>query len=225
MENKKSKKKRAHLFNPKLFPMDLARILCAPAPAFFNIKKIYTSEKAKKKLKGGMIIVANHTCIKDPLMISCCFWYRRMFHLTAEAVMAKKIKALALKGVGCIKINRNICDIESVRKAVDIVKKGHVLTIFPQGGIKADEDINSIKSGVVLMAMQAKSPIVPCYIHNKKDKNDHNCIVIGEPIELFSKSGIAGLHDINKCASDVIEKMAECKAVFEQTRSDLNGNN
>ena len=219
MRNKKTGKTKAKLFNLKLFPMDLARILCSAVPPFFRIKKIYTSDKAKKKLRGGMIIAANHTCIKDPLLLCCCFWYRRLFHLTAEAVMEnKKLVGFLLKGLGCIKINRNIYDIESVRKAVEVVKKGHVLTLFPQGGIQTEDDINAIKSGVILMAMQAKVPVVPCYIHNKAEKGDRNCIVIGEPLELFGGDGIKGIQDINKYAHDVLEKMAECKTIYEETR-------
>lgn len=223
MENKKRKK--AWLFNIKHFPMDLARICCAFAPAFFNIKKIYVNENARKKIKGGMFIAGNHTCIKDPLMVSCCFWYRRMFHLTAEAVMENKLIGMLLKGVGCIKIDRNICDIESIKKAVGIVSRGHVLAIFPQGGIKNENDINSIKSGIILMAMQAKAPILPCYIHNKAKKGDRNCIVIGEPLEFFSDNTIPSMQSINEYAQQVLEKMTECKKIYEEYEENKNGKN
>lgn len=225
MKDKNQKKKRARLFNLKLFPMDFARILCSFAPLFFGIKKIYTSDKAKKKLRGGMILSANHTCIKDPLLLCACFWYRRMFYLTAEAVMdRKKIRGLLLKGLGCIKINRDIYDIESIRVAADVVKKGHVLALFPQGGIQAKDDIESIKSGIILLAMQSRVPIVPCYIHNKAEKKDRNCIVIGEPIDLFEKSSFPALKDINNYAQIVMEKMAECKTIYEELRRESNGN-
>ena len=222
MENEKNTKiKKAKLFNIKHFPMDLARILCSAVPAFFNIKKLYVSDKAKKKLRGGMIVVANHTCIMDPLLLCACFWYRRLFYLTAEAVIEnKKIVGFLLKRLGCIKIDRNIHDIESVREAVKIVKEGHLLALFPQGGIKTEDDINNIKAGVILMAMQSKVPVLPCYIHNKQDKNDRNCIVIGEPIELFDGKAVPSLKDINNYAQIVMEKMSECKEFYEKSRRD-----
>lgn len=219
MNNKKQNKKRASFFNIKLFPMDLARILLWFAPMFANIKKIYATDKAKKKLRGGMIIAANHTCIKDPLLLCACFWYRRMFYLTAEAVMERrKIRGLLLKGLGCIKINRDIYDIESMRKATDILKKGHVLALFPQGGIKEQDSIESIKSGIILLAMQSRVPIVPCYIHNKQGKKDRNCIVVGEPVDIFEKSDIPSLKDIDNYAQIIMEKMTECKSIYEQSR-------
>lgn len=213
-----SNRKKAKLFNIKHIPMDLARVLCFAAPMFFNTKKIYVSPAAKKKIRGGMFIASNHTCTRDPLIVSCCFWYRRMFHLTAEAVMENKFIGLLLKGVGCIKINRNICDIESIKKAVNVVNKGHVMAIFPQGGIKDEDEINSIKSGVILMAMQAKVPILPCYIHNKSGKGDRNCIVIGEPLEFFSECALPSMQNINEYAQCVLEKMTECKKIYEESR-------
>ena len=207
MQNKAKPK----LFNLKLFPMDMARILCFSMPLFFRIKKIYVNEKAKEKLKNSAIISANHTCFLDPLLIGSCFWYRRMFFLAAEVVMNSKIKALLLKGVGCIKIDRNICDIESIRKSIEVLKGGHLLSLFPTGGINRDDDMAAIKSGIVLMAMQAKAPIVPVYIHRKSRKGDRNCIVIGEPIRTFEGNAVPSMADINGCADVVFEKMMECK--------------
>ena len=214
MKNKTAKPK-SDFFNFKLFPMDLARILCFSMPWFFNIKKIYVNENAKKKIKHSAIISANHTCFLDPLLLGCCFWYRRMFYLAAEVVMKRKIRGFLLKGVGCIKIDRNICDIESIRKSVNVLKNGHVLSLFPAGGINREDDMSAIKSGIVLMAMQAKAPIVPVYIHRKEKRGDRNCIVIGEPINTFNNDKMPSMAEINGCADVVYEKMMECKKLYE----------
>lgn len=216
MKDKIPNKVKPKLFNLKLFPMDLARFVCFTMPLFFRIKKIYVTDKAREKLKHSAIISANHTCFKDPLLLGCCFWYRRMFFLAAEVVMQNKIVAFLLKGVGCIKINRNICDIESIRNSVAVLKKGHILSLFPTGGITRDDDLSAIKSGIILMSMQAKSPIIPVYVHRKAKKGDRNCVVIGEPIDIFSTEAIPSLADINTCADTVLEKMQECKAIYEK---------
>ncbi|MBR2476681.1 MAG: 1-acyl-sn-glycerol-3-phosphate acyltransferase [Clostridia bacterium] len=215
---KEQKRKKAKLFNLKMFPLDIAKILCTPTLLFFRIKKIYTSDTAKKKLRGGMLIAANHTCIMDPLILCACFWYRRIFYLTAEAVMdRKKLRGFLLKKLGCVRINRDICDIESIRSATDVVKNGHVLALFPQGGIKED-NIESIKSGIILLAMQSRVPIVPCYIHNKSGFGDRNCVVIGDPIDIFENGTFPAMKEINNLAQTVMEKMTECKAIYEESK-------
>ena len=123
-----------------------------------------------------------------------------------------------LKGLGCIKINREIYDIESMRTATDVLQKGHVLALFPQGGIKAQDSIESIKSGIILLAMKSHAPVVPCYIHNKAGKKDRNCIVIGEPVDIFEKTDIPSLKDIDNYAQIIMEKMTECKSIYERSR-------
>jgi len=214
----KNPPEKAKLFNPRLFPMDFARVVCACLPLVFNIKKIYATDKAKEKLKGRALLVANHSCFRDPLIASCCFWYRRVFYLTAENVMKNKFISALLKGVGCIKINRNICDIESIKKAVSILKNGHILTVFPQGGIRGAEDINTIKSGVVFMAMQSKAPIVPCYIHGSQKLTERICVVIGEPINLSFKSAFPSMQELDDLSLLILEKMNECKKIYEDSR-------
>lgn len=216
MTNEKKCKKR--IFSLKYLPMDIGRIICFPLPFIFNIKKIYISEKARKKVRSCAIVAANHTNFADPLFIGSCFWYRRMFYLAAETVMKNKFLKYPLKGIGCIEINRNICDMNAIRKVVSILKEGHTVSVFPQGGIDRDDDLSAIKSGIILMAMQSKSPIIPVYIHKKESFFDRNCIVIGEPIDLFTEDNLPTMKDIQKFSDLVYDKMTECKEKYYMTK-------
>ncbi len=212
MENKKSAKKR--IFSIKHLPMDIGRIICTPLPLIFNIKKIYITDKARKKVRSSAIIAANHVSFADPLLIASSFWYRRMFYLAAETVMKNKFLKFLLKGIGCIEINRNICDMNAIRKVVSVLKSGHTVSIFPQGGIDREEDLSAIKSGIILMALQSKSPIIPVYVHKKEGFFDRNCIVIGEPIDLFSDDILPTMKDIQNLSDIVYNKMNECKEKY-----------
>lgn len=66
------------------------------------------------------------------------------------------------------------------------------------------------------MAMQAKAPIIPIYIHKKLKRGDRNCIVIGEPITTFEGKTMPSITDINNCADTVFKKMMECKEIYEK---------
>ena len=211
---------KAKIFNLHCFPMDFARICCSPLLFFFRIKKLYVTPVAKKKIRGGAIIASNHTRFLDPLMLCAAFWYRRMFYLTANTVMSNKTIKFLLKKLGCIEINREICDINSIRQTVTLLKSGQVISIFPQGGISRDDNMDSIKSGIVLMAMQAKVPIIPVYMHHKVKPKNQNCIVIGEPIPAFGSEDLPLIKDINSYADYVLKKMTECKTIFESSRRD-----
>lgn len=211
------KRKKAKLFDIKLFPMDAGRFVCTLMPLFFRIKKIYTNEQAKKHIRGGAIIVSNHISLTDPLMVGTLFWYRRMFFLTAKEVMEKNVFGKLLSLMGCISINRDICDMNAIRHSVEVLKKGHVLTVFPQGGIRDEANMSAIKSGVILIALQSHVPIVPIYIHKGKGLFERNVGVIGEAVDLsdITSSPIPGMADIQKAADIVLQRMVECKEKFE----------
>ncbi len=218
MENKNNTPPRAKLFNIKRLPMDMGRIVSLFMPLWFFLKKIYVNKNARKKLRGNAIIAANHTCFTDPLMLGCAFWYRRMFFLAAEVVMQNKLTRNLLKGIGCIEINRNICDMNAIRKAVGVLKEGQILAVFPQGGIDREDNVQAIKSGIVLIAMQAKAPIVPAYVYRKTRFTERNCVVIGEPIPAPGSNGVSGMGDIQSYADYVLEKMNECREIYENSR-------
>ena len=221
------KKTSAKLFNIKHFWMDLGRIVCFWMPLGFRIKKFFISNKAKEKIRGGAILVANHTCFFDPLILGCTVWYRPMFFLTAAVVMQNKLAAPFLKGMGCIEINRNICDMNAIRKAISVLSNGHLLTVFPQGGIDREDNMETIKSGVVLMGLRAKVPIIPVYIHKKDKTYKRNCVVIGEPItdHLPKDGGMPAITDVEKNAAVILEKMTKCRAFFEKELEEKkNGN-
>lgn len=217
--HKKMKNKKAKLFDIKHFPMDFARILCLPLPLWFRIKRIYASDTAKKKIRGGALIASNHTSCADPLMLGCTFWYRRMFFLAAEVVMKNPIIGFLLKGVGCIEITRDACDMNALRQTVDILKAGHTMAVFPQGKIDVNDDVNSIKSGIVLMALMANVPIVPIYMAKRQGFLSRSTVIIGDAIMPPSSKGIPSMSDIQQISNTLTEKMAQCKAIYEQKRS------
>ena len=198
----------------KQLAMDTARVVCSVLIPVFRMKRLTPDgEKYKGKIKGGAIIAANHTSFLDPFIVGVTFWYRRMHMLVAEIVMGGKFRSMLLRGVGGIKIDRNIADLEAIKQAVEVLKGGRLLAIFPQGGINEQDDVDSIKSGAVFMALRASVPIIPMYIRPKKHWYDRRTVVIGEtvyPNNLCSKK-MPSTADIEAITKVLAENLAKCK--------------
>lgn len=207
--------KKARLFNIKRLPMDLAKLVYLPSALFYRVKRITPSGKKHKGiLRGGALIAANHTSFADPFIIGVTYWYRRLFFLVAEVVMAGKLRVALLKGAGAIKINRYETDLDAIKQSVTVLKEGQLLSVFPQGGIHKDEDVEAdqMKSGVILLALQADVPIIPMYIQPRKHWYQRYVVVIGEPIypkaHLTKKVPTTG--DITKLTNLLYEEMNKC---------------
>lgn len=206
-------KKKAKLFDIRYFPMDFARVNMAPLPLIYRVRaKTPEGEKYRNKIRGGAIIAANHTDFSDPLVLFVTFWYRRVFFLAGELVMNGSTRSKMLAGLGAIRIDRNIADMEAIRRCVALLKEGHILGIFPQGQITKTDEVSNVKHGAVLMALQADVPIIPMYIQPQSTKFKARNVIIGDPIypkELCSKR-IPSTGDIQKISETLAAEMNRC---------------
>lgn len=205
--------KKAKLFDIKRFPMDLARLVCMPLLLIYRMKRITPEGKPyREKLRGGAILAANHTCFSDPFVAATAFWYRRAFFLVGEVVMKNPLIAFLLRGVGAIKVERGQVDIEAIKKSVNVLQNGRLLIVFPQGGIANADDMQSIKSGAAMIALQAGVPIVPMYICPKSHWYSRQQVIIGEMVDpgAICKKKMPSLADIQRITDTLMEQMQRC---------------
>lgn len=207
------KRKKAKLFDIRHFPMDCARLMLMVLPLVYRVRAFTpTGEKYRKKIRGGAIIAANHNGFLDPVVLFVTFWYRRFFFLAGELVMDGSLKSKLMAGCGAIRIDRNIADMEAIRRCVGIMKEGHVLGVFPQGQITRTQEVSTLKHGAVLMALQAGVPIIPMYIKPRSKWYKAREVVIGDPIhpsELCTKK-IPSTADIQKISDILAAEMNRC---------------
>ena len=77
MEKSKKSRKRGY------FLYDFGKITAViPCLLWYRMKRLYASPEAKKKIKGGAILISNHSGNVDPIAIMTAVWYRR--HFTPE---------------------------------------------------------------------------------------------------------------------------------------------
>lgn len=216
-------KTKGRLFSFRFLPIDLSRIVASPCQLAFRIKKYHVSgQPYRHTLKGGAILAANHLSFSDPFLISSTFWYRRVFYLAAEVVMQGKLRSFLLRGTGCIKIDRNISDLEAIKKSVALLKDGRCLAIFPQGTVVRGEEEVSVKSGAVLIALQAGVPIVPMYSLKRKHWYNRKRMVIADPIypSDYVKKKIPSMKDIAAVSQALQESLRRCQELCEKLEAE-----
>jgi 1-acyl-sn-glycerol-3-phosphate acyltransferase len=217
---KETQPKKAKLFNPKLFPMDLARVIFSSLPLVFRVRRLTPDgKKYKGKIRGGAIVAANHNAFSDSMVLFVAFWYRRLFFMVADVVMKTKLRAALIRGIGGIEIVREIADLQAIKKAVGVLKEGHLLAIFPQGRIMKQGEVDNVKHGTVLMALQAGVPIYPTYIYPRKHFFSRYTVVIGDPIypNELCKRKIPSTADIERISEVLRQEMNRCNVTLTKT--------
>ncbi|MDD2208557.1 MAG: lysophospholipid acyltransferase family protein [Bacilli bacterium] len=135
---------------------------------------------------GPIIVAGNHAHLFDQNL--AIISTKRMLHYMAkiEYFQNKKV-AWFFKMAGCIPVNRKIKDESAVESAIDVLKNGYALGVFPEGTRnKTDKFLLPFKFGVVSMAQKTGAEIVPYAITGeyKIFKNNHLNIRFGTPFKV-----------------------------------------
>lgn len=207
LKDKPRKKAKDHNFwydFVKVTGMPSALILCRP-------KIIHVSEKARKHIKGGVMIASNHITFIDPIIIHFAFWYRRLNFLATKDLFKSNTKQWFFEAVHCIVVDKDNFTMRSLHSVCDKLKQEKAVVIFPEGTVGKDEsNVQTFKSGAILMAHISGKPIVPIYIIPAKSWHDSNKVIVGEPIDLGELCGkIPSAQQIENAAKYLQDKEQE----------------
>lgn len=154
---------------------------------------------------GAVIICANHKHIMDqcPILIST----KRMVHYMAKKEYFDGKFAWFFKMAGCISVNRSIKDTEASNQALELLKEGYAVGLFPEGTRnRTQEKLLPFKYGAVSMAKKTNAYIVPVGISGEyKFRSKNLTINIGEPFKIDNMS----LEEANNLLKEKILKLIE----------------
>ncbi len=112
------------------------------------------------KKSGGYILCANHTSMSDPLFMAVIF--KRQINFMAKAELFKiPVLSQILKAAGVFAVERGHGDMTAIERAETIIKRGHILGIFPEGTRHKEGAPHKAKSGIAYIAMHTKADILP----------------------------------------------------------------
>ena len=110
-----------------------------------------------------MIIASNHISFWDPPLIGAAL-AREMHFLAKEELFATPLLGPLIRSWNAIPIRRGTADLSGLARAIETLKRGGALLMFPEGSRMRDGELHPARPGLGLMAVSADVPIVPCYI-------------------------------------------------------------
>ncbi|OWV10724.1 1-acyl-sn-glycerol-3-phosphate acyltransferase [Micromonospora wenchangensis] len=111
---------------------------------------------------GGAVLASNHVSYLD--FIFCGYGAhpsRRLVRFMAKHdVFAHKVSGPLMRGMKHIPVNR-AAGVGSYNTAVDALRRGEVVGVFPEATISRSFTVKELKSGAARMAQTAEVPLVP----------------------------------------------------------------
>lgn len=112
---------------------------------------------------GGYLLCCNHRTYMDPLFVGLKVPQELKFMAKEELFDVPVLKHV-IKKLGAFPVARGKGDNGAVEFAIQTVKNGQVLALFPEGTRSKDGTLGKIKSGASIIAAQTKAPILPAVI-------------------------------------------------------------
>ena len=154
----------------------------------FNIRVVRREEESDE---GRFIVCANHTSATDPVVICYAFRKHQVRYMAKKELFKVPVIAPLIKLLGAFPVDRGGNDVGAIRNAVDMIKDGKCMGIFPQGHRypSVDPRDTKTKNGAALIATRAEADIIPAYIVRKNNKFKlfrRTYVIIGERIPYAS---------------------------------------
>lgn len=143
--------------------------------------------------EGGFIVCGNHTAASDAVVIPYAFRKHQVRLMAKKELFKIPLLAQLIRMLGAFPVDRSGKDVGAIRSAVEMVKEGKCMGMFPQGhrypGV--DPRTTPVKNGAALICTRSEADVIPVFIARKNHTPKlfrRTYIIIGKkiPYESFA---------------------------------------
>ncbi|MHA1370121.1 MAG: lysophospholipid acyltransferase family protein [Promethearchaeota archaeon] len=173
----------------------------------------------------GAVVCVNHESLLDPLFfgVSVTHYSKRIIHIMAKIELFKMPLINAyIRWIYAFPVRRGEHDTKAYETAVDLLKKGELVGIYPEGTTNGGEyNLLKPKLGAARMAIDAEVPIIPMGLSGVGrilprgskfiNMNQKMFANIGEPITMHEKyfGKQPTREDLEEIMAHVMERIKE----------------
>ena len=176
-----------------------ARLTVAVSRVLYNIFLTWSvTGRENVPPSGALVVVANHVNVADPVLLLCSFprWVTYMakeelFRYPFIGALLHSGGAVPIARTGTVQQKRN-----AMRQAEELLARGHVLGLFPEGKRDRTGVLLPGKPGAAVVAAHSGAPLIPMAVSGTEQMSVLNwlwkrptvTVTIGKPF-LLSQTG------------------------------------
>ncbi|NGM81504.1 1-acyl-sn-glycerol-3-phosphate acyltransferase [Paenibacillus sp. 7124] len=158
--------------------------------------------------EGGVLLCGNHTSNLDPVTMGIKVKRKVNYMAKAELFKAPVLGPL-VRQLGAFPVKRGGVSKESIKTALNLLRNGQVMGIFPEGTRNSDSGI--AKKGAATFALRSGAAVVPAAIIGHYKPFRRMVVVYGAPINLseYAASGSDSAEAVTELIMSRIREMLE----------------
>ncbi len=133
--------------------------------------EVRTAGLEKTPADGRFLLVCNHICDLDSVMLLKCFPKSQLAFIGKQEIKHYPLVGQAMHKMLCQFINRENDReaLKTILRCIQIIKEDKAsVVVFPEGYVSLDGRLRHFRSGALKIAQKAGVPIVVCTVSNTK---------------------------------------------------------
>lgn len=163
---------------------------------------------------GAVILAANHMSNWDPPFVAT-FLSRPVSYMAKAELFKNPIFGSAIRACYAFPVKRGEADRGAIKTAIQILKQGRCLGLFPEGTRSRNGKMHKAEAGVGLIASITNAPVVPAaiigtnHIFTKGEYFPKLKVIYGEPV--VYQGDHKDREQLEAFSQSVMDKIAELK--------------
>ena len=113
--------------------------------------------------EGGVLLVCNHQSFFDPILATLAL-PRECHYMARDTLFRNPYFRKLIESLNAFPVKRGTADVGAIKETLRRLKRGALVTVFPEATRTLDGSVRKMQPGVVLMARKSKVPLVPTLI-------------------------------------------------------------
>ena len=185
----------------------LGKALCTAVLKPFYRIKVQGLENFPKD--QGVLLCTNHIDNLDPPVVGLTA-PRPVHFMAKEELFQLPILKSVLPNVNAFPVKRGLSDRQAIRKALELLRSGQVVGMFPEGTRSKTGELGKGLTGAGFFALKGDALVMPCAIIGPYRPFKQLKVVYGEPIDMTPmRERKASAEEATEAIMDAIQKLLE----------------
>jgi 1-acyl-sn-glycerol-3-phosphate acyltransferase len=157
--------------------------------------------------EGGVLLCCNHISNFDPIVVGIMI-KRNVYYMAKEELFKVPVFGKIVAMCNAFPVKRGMSDREALRKALKVLKEGHVLGLFPEGTRSKTGELGKGLAGAGFFALKSDAAVVPCAIIGPYKSFQKLKMVYGSPIDMTElRKNRASAEEVTELIMSEIHKL------------------
>jgi 1-acyl-sn-glycerol-3-phosphate acyltransferase len=113
---------------------------------------------------GPILFVSNHQSYLDPILVGLGSHRRQFYAMARSTLFGNRFFAWLIRSLNAVPVERGASDMAAMRRAIDVLRGGHALLVYPEGTRTVTGEVGPFQSGILLLIKRANPWVVPVAI-------------------------------------------------------------